>query len=685
MAQNTAPVQTKNIIPAGTVFLTIQKDAVTPNIRFLERNIGHLKPGLVSDAPVIAVCFNKTDRIIISHITSKFNPPTGLYTMRVKNLPDHLDAVVNDFSGQATGGFRQLLYKCPMPDNRFFVPQGCFTFQGLNEEEVEQMLEYGLGREMAGSNVFIGQPSAANLTKIFKTGKLVQGPYRPGRAPHDAYLAYTLCLRVMNMYSALSFHFRIGFFSLAHGPLGNAFSAGSQGAKIAPQFTGAVNSTVDIGQCPAEYGITNGSVSELIKRGNMQAIPQKFVNPITGLIPQQYGNSIVFPYFEGMNLVDTDVIVDTFKRYFLQICGKDAPSALNNWKVYKKGLVTLSSFAAGRAIAHAFRGIQMTEEVGTGITFLVADGQYFGFVLQHSEPFSVYAFSKKVDSVDNATVNNILGSFNQHAQALAKLVNLFRSAVRPGTTNPVYDIQRGHIDTSRKLINFWKTVDKTLFISTTFQSDLVAAFKDLQFGDNFDPPNVQRINAFLEYCQTGDDTILQDYPAYISNGYWEDRSRTHIGLGIFGQTAPSINYGAANDDGKTFQLPNNQDPIDALVQGAANQARQLSFLPFHNVPTGTAAHQWQTLFNTGRFKIPKGTVAKGRNKKETFTDPQFVDIQVGNAPTFGEIYHKIKQVSFLTREQLRGGKRANRDGDADETTGRKRAKKMAAQVADDME
>lgn len=55
MALQAPPVQTTNIIPSGTVFLTIQKDAVAPNIRFTERNIGHLKPGMVSDAPVTSL------------------------------------------------------------------------------------------------------------------------------------------------------------------------------------------------------------------------------------------------------------------------------------------------------------------------------------------------------------------------------------------------------------------------------------------------------------------------------------------------------------------------------------------------------------------------------------------------------------------------------------------------------
>jgi len=48
------PTVNKSRFEPGVVFLAVQKDAATPNFRFTERGLTSLKPGQVSDAPVMA-------------------------------------------------------------------------------------------------------------------------------------------------------------------------------------------------------------------------------------------------------------------------------------------------------------------------------------------------------------------------------------------------------------------------------------------------------------------------------------------------------------------------------------------------------------------------------------------------------------------------------------------------------
>jgi hypothetical protein len=612
-----------------------------------------------------------------------------MFAMKVQDIGDFIHAVVNDYVGPSTGGFKNLIYKCPIPSSWFFTPTGSFTFSGETEQEVQMLLECGIGRESPGSHTFTGSPTAANLAKIYKTGKIVRGAFNPGHIPPEGYLGYTLCLRVLNAYSFLSGLFMFPSGTIDAGALAQQTGAGSDELKVIHLGMTSLNGPV-LGTCPATSNLAHGAtITQWVAPplNNVEKIKQVFVNPMSSSFRAEPYN-IVFPYFEGMNLVDTDVITSTFEDTFLKILGTDASRALDAWRGIKAGLKTLSKFQAGRAMAHAFRGIQFSKQAACGIIFLVANGEYFGFVLRHFETFSFLAFGKKVDAVDHATLLNILGSMNNHEAGLNEIVAFLKTPTQTGTTTPLYNVTKEDIDTSRKLVTILKSIDRTKFTAADAWRDFAKSIEKLTFGDEFGTPTVGKINSFFEYVRTGNEQVLADYPAYIGSRYYEHQDRVAVGLGIFGINAPSLNYATAAEDGKVFTLPRNDSADDANTAAAPDGSRLLRTLPFHYVPINTALGQWNSLFSQGRFKIPKGTVQKkkGVPGRENFTDPSRVDLQVGNAPFFTQFYVAIKSISNTTREALRAGKRPVGDGDEMvETSGRKKQKKIFVDMMEGME
>lgn len=614
--------------------------------------------------------------------------PSGFFRMQISNLRHHLDTI-NGTAASVTiadGSYKNLIYKAPIPDSWFFVPQGAFTLDHPSEQDSNKMLEYGTGRDRPGSNVFTGRPDAASLAGIFKLGKLTRGPYVPGTVPAEGYLAYTLCLRVMNLYSHFSFYFTTGIGNIAVSS-GHVISAGEMETKLVHQH--ASNTTThatDVGGCPATLSFAVGLVQEAIVPQADSAIRQMFFNPLEASIPNLRVHNITFPYFEGMNLVDRDIITSEFRETFFTILGKDASTVVNVWKNLKGGLSMLGNLPAGRAVSHAFRGIQLSKEMAAGIVFLVGGGEYYGFILTKHDPFQVFAFGCEVKSVDVVTTTNIIGSVNQHSRALEAIVRLLREPRRPGTNEVLYDVEVGHIDTSRKLANYLRSTSRDQFIRATFDDDLGAEMEKLRFGVEFKPPTVSMIQTFLEFCLTGQDSLLDDYPAYLGGTYWRNKDRVNFGLGIFGEKAPSLNYGLSSEKTITFNLPHNNDPTDANVDIPEGGVRALRFLPFALVPVSNAANQWQSLFNTGRLVLPEGTTSRGKrgNVTKTFTDPDRFIIQVGNAPFFGLIYHQIKQITHTTKEGLRGGKRRRNEEEV-ETGARKKSKKQMIDLMEGME
>jgi len=551
------------------------------------------------------------------------------------------------------------------------------------------MLEFGCGRERVGSNTFIGVPNAANLAKIFKMGKLVRGPYNPGTVPAEGYLAYTLCLRVMNVYSFFSRNFARRVANVSAGATGNVYEGGSVNTELVYQGgpTNRSEHCQDMGTCPSDQSFLTGLIAEFVVPNPSSSISQMFFDPYGLNLFDNFGHNIVFPYFEGMNLVDKDIIISTFREHFLSIIAKDSITAVATWKNLKNGLNIIGGFPSGRAISHAFRGIQLSIETATSIRYLVSNGEYYGFVLSSSiEPFKVVAFGKEVGSVDDAKRNNIIGSLNSHRNALETIVRLVREPLRNGTNEVLYDVSVTDIDTSRKLANKLRSTDRIVFTRATFDDDMDDAIEKLRFGDDFGTVTVSKISTFLEFVLTGNLALLSDFPALVRAGQWKEKDRVAFALGMFGEKVPSMNYAKPNEAKISFNLPRNQDPIDANVETPPDGTRPLRFLPFALVGIKEGTSQWTSLFNTGKFSFPGGTKTKSKKDKEkmSFTDPERVAFQVGNAPFFGQFYHMIKQISFITKEGLRGGKRRINEDEV-ETTARKRSKKAMVDMMEGME
>jgi hypothetical protein len=484
---------------------------------------------------------------------------------------------------------------------------------------------------------------------------------------HEGYIAYIYCLKAMNLYSFLSGLFISPLATVATGIAGKASEPDAMEATVIPTGKGQMTDCVNEG-VSHDHRIT-GVLYELIRPypGLNGTIPQKFIKPDGADLRDLKG--ACFPYFDQMVNPDKDFLVMTFRHFFLKLLGNDPTKAIAVWKMLKSGLRNLAVFPAGQAISHAFMGIQLSADTGTAITFLVSNGAYHGFVLQRfGDDFRIQAHGKEITAATRVEIQNMLGSVNKHEAHLTAILRLLNEPTRivGGEQVKVYDFKMTDIDTSRKLVSTWGSIDRDVFTRQTFDEDIHNEISELTFGDVFPQITQALILRFLEFVETGNNALLNDHPAYLGEGYYKEKGRVEVGLGIFGNRAPTISYGARTD--RLISLPRRAAENDPnLLVDQNTGKRSLEYLPFKEESIINARNQWNALFANGEIRIPHG-----RAQKNEFTNRKITKLIIGQSPYFEQAYNRMKNYSDFIRGEIQGGKR--RRGGEGERADRKKQK-----------
>jgi hypothetical protein len=551
----------------------------------------------------------------------------------------------------------------------FDVPMAAFKFDGLTEEERDTLRSYGLREDLTNRGVFVGCPTETDYKKIIAMSP-TDGRIPPSYVSADGYLAYMYTIKAYQIYSSLSRLVIRGTPNFVYKATDEDETADISDARQKVNVI-ALGETI-IGTSysrDVKDGWTNSTHAELIPQVALleahTTLSSGFVDS-ADLSTMTARPGIFFPYFGGMLNPDKSMVIHIFESLFYRGLGKDSDSASAVWSRLRPGIKNFAFTAAGRAISHLYAGIKYSTQTGTTITAILSSKRYVGFVLQGDLEVTLYGTTTRaiawselkleIESVDSHTKN-----LDKIAAEINKL-DVRRN--RPALTG-------ADINTSRKLVSMLLSIDVN-DRSADFTKVVTPLLSKLSYGDRYAPLTEQSILIFLSYVHSGDESLIRSFSAYVDNGYGMLADRVHVGLGIFGPKAPSLNF---TSSGKTFIIPGPDAADGNLV--ITEGVRRLQYLPFALEPIRVAGTQWHSLFNHGKFTIPDA-----RKGKKEFTNGNNVQIKIGQAARFTGAYTMIKErVHMVKAEMARTGKRKLNEASGSEPR-KKKAKTLKGLVDD---
>jgi hypothetical protein len=577
----------------------------------------------------------------------------------IRNIPNAVRAQLSGSVSQSNILFNNV-FKSVRAVNHLEIPTARFQFTTLSDDQEATIRSYGLSKVAGKAFLFEGSPSAANLPLILAYGT-IKSQFHPGTVPSDAYVSYIYALKGLRMFSAVmqGAHFSDtlvyaeGLKILPNGPVEVEHMA----EKAMLEFNNVATDMFSISSGRAKILSYAWSATKTLEFGD-------YVSPGSKEIAF-HSPGIFFPYFRGMNLPDKSAIGHVFQRLFMRGLADTPEQAANLMNRLRSGFRALATSEAGMALAHAYTGVELAETACCGFQVVAEAGVYLGFILLGD--IVVQLFSNIVPAVNEAGLLAELGKTNIHGKALADFLAAIRTpSLESG--NVKYDWTVEMISSPRKLVQMVQSVEFSDFTEEQMAS-MEKAVDNMRFSEVFPQVNYKTILDFINFVSTGDHQYLQQYPAYLQEKYWKHSSKVAVGLGMFGPSAPSMNYGTVKEQSFTIPSLQSEDPNTVIGQSGK---RSLAFLPFSIVPINVARQQWSSLFNTGKFYLPSG-----RSNKNEFTHSGRYNIQIGGTPEFATLYQKIKEHVSITRESLRGEKRRNRDGDVEAKPSAKRMKELS--------
>jgi hypothetical protein len=386
-------------------------------------------------------------------------------------------------------------------------------------------------------------------------------------------------------------------------------------------------------------------------------------NPKLQELPQ---GSRFFPYFDGMVQPDKTFAFQIFSDIFFPSLFDDiskAPDLLNR---IRRGCLNLANKEAGEALSHVYMGIKLSKQSHAALTLVIHRGQYQGFILEGD--FTVVLYANKYEGALNEDTKNNIGQLLKHEKAIAEIATMFELA-KTEAGEAIYPTTVEDINSSRKFIRKFGRLNLIDFVGVPdFMKTLRQKVSALNYEEKYEPLSTQTLELFLRYVNTGDETLLDNKPAWLDDGMFERTGRVAVGLGMFGNIALSLNYGGKKDI--CFTLPHDQSAQDPNLILRPDGKRALQYLPFSKVAIGTAVVQWTSLFETGKIYLPTG-----RKGKDEFTDQRKVQHRVSGEPSFSLLYRLVKDRAVYVRNQ-KGEKRKRPDGadvtESSETRAKKR-------------
>jgi len=528
---------------------------------------------------------------------------------------------------------------------KFYEPVGVYKIRDATDEQVKTMIEGGLRRDPQMPDVFRGTPSFEHYAKIMS---YEPATYRPSdlECSPDAVTAYLFMLKGMAIFATLSHTFY-------HSDGGIAmFGQGIAGK----------------GELVLEYGATQDKVViPLDAQGWMMARTTK-LNPIavptdtsrnfrrgynsirnTTALPTTSG--LFFPYFEGQMLPDKMFAYTVFARIFPQLL-TNRPDLLPLMLMrLKNGYAALSSKTSGMALSHAYLGINLAVQGHATINFLITRGVYQGFVLGGDYKLALY---KEV--FNPIPADDVIESFKlltSHETAFNKLkIHIEQKKFIDGSIMFPCDVES--LNTSRRLLRYLKTISYDDFKDIPdWNKDADRLIDQLDFeGEEFLPISITTVTTFLTYVETGDETLLDNTPAFLRGGYYRScvNNKVATGLGLFGPGAPSCNFGGKSNN-MTFNIPKVGTADTNLVKDPNTNQAPLRYLPFQKMHPASALSQWVTLFADGILRLPVGDKKRGQ-----FCNMSGVVLHIHNETPLAHVYTMIRNISSTTRSTT-GSKR----------------------------
>jgi len=544
------------------------------------------------------------------------------------------------------------------------VPVGSFTFPNPSEDTRNQLIGMGLREEVGRKNTFLGNPNATNLAAIFRLGPITARA-SPGNVTIDGYLAYITAIKGFQFYSSYA-RYELDVRDHHNIIVSPSDIDVTEGKTVAvKRHDGSVFNDWDNAKEKDEQVVRDYTSVVIAAWDSSCRIKGEYTSDGSDITA---AHGAFFPYFPGMCTIDKSTIKHVFESLFTRMIGTTTEKAADFFARFKQGCNNFAFTSAGRSLSHLYRGIQLSIQNQLPIKAVIVNSVYHGFVLEGE--FEVNLFGRKYTSYAASEIVRHIGEINRTKRVLGEILTKINAPVK-SDGNRVHEYSLTDIDTSRKFMTVYASIDKSLYINDELKA-LRALIDEVQFTDNFAAPNAKMISDFVHFVDSGDHTILQNYPAYLFNGYFEMTDRISIGLGIFGPNAPSLSYGDSKD--QIFTLPRDSTAEDPNMQ-VTNGQRALRLLPFKVLGIRNAQVQWKQLFEQGEIRIPRG-----RPNKNEFTDGRRCDFRITADTQFMTIYQKIKNASATMRDTIRLGKRAGRDDDNNDRGDIKRSKKDAMEL-----
>lgn len=631
----------------GKVYLAQQLASQSPVPAFQERGIGDLQPSAASDIPIVVV-----------------KKETNINIMMVLNfLTSFAWAQLTNTAAIAKITFKNIFRHVAM---QYWIstPTALFQFPSVTDEMTAKLKSYGLQIDTGRKNTFSGSPSFDHLKEIHKLGPM-EGRYTPGYASIQAYTAWMFLQKAMLVYSMMS------------------HAGNNHGGPVCNVSWGLPIGNVTGGEMDIGYLGSKGSLKLASPSGELKGLYAYGTAPVATPIDKTKRiafapltresrvetEGVIFPYFKGMSLPDKDVIIHVFSQRFISMLGSSPEDCATLWGIVRPGIRSLSNLESGMALAHAYTGIEQSMQNALPISFIIESGMYHGFIL-HGD-FEVMKYSSKFVSVSGEILTTYLQEIGNQEALVRELINIVQTPT-DAEGNQLYHLSAATCRRSRTLYHALQSYDDVAI------GDRIARVHEivdkLLFADSFPGISISSILDFLRFMNTGDETILDKYPANLQSGYYRMRGRVFVGLSIFGTRAPTMNW---SDKGRTFTIPGDSSQ-DANLVVQADGKRLLHYIPFNIVPVRNAAAQWNKLFNSGSF-----TIEAGRKGKAEFTNTINVKFQIGSEPGFSSAYQTIKDIVNSSRATRAIGKKRRMDDDEEtETRSAKKGKKKGISLGE---
>jgi len=564
------------------------------------------------------------------------------------NVVDYAEAQISMSALSNYEPLRQVFTRTP-PHPSFFPPVGYFKFQTLTAEDKNNLAGYGL-EEDTTAKAWRGIPQIHNLPAIYKMGG-DDARQIPGATSANGYLAYMYTLKAMTIFSHLScasMYMKSSIFSPDlnefGGPsnIGDPFVALALGASA---VAGAKGFAIPAGQTH-QHGLQLNRVFPMFVPVN-EIDGLSVYSVSTSFVPNRHG--YLFPYFTGMVLPDRDLPSQVFQRFFLRGLSAKQENVQKLWQRIKMGLRNIALLPAGMAISHIYLGMLLADQCKAQIRYIIENKNYHGFTLL-GDHCRIIQNNRVIDPSPADVLGSLFPTITTAPVALVKLVNVMKVPTNPDGTQK-YDM------TSKGSREFYKKLRRVDWSDFDSQDDLkmkeIRGYLDhITFDEQPTEASLSNIRVFLDYVATGEETLLDPFPAFFKQETYRAVDRITIGLTIFGYSAPSMSYGTAKKAIR-LQIPKEDAPEDLLLH------KQLVSIPFKLVPFQAAVLQWTTMFSRQEIVLPLPDKRKSGNSwtdlsgtKHNLTGSQY-DI----------VYGKVKNIANIHRAANEGKRKRGLDAE----------------------